>query len=133
MKAKFKLLEESQVGFMQKLHEEFKIENSFMWCNPDPRFGPPMPTQEVGIGELLGYSIAMLNGTRITVKDFISYSANVAGGVHAGTPRAKDKALEIHQLSQLEIFGLPTALTSILSIVEIVLAGLLPIVERLRA
>ena len=69
-----------------------------IWCeigSIDPRRFPQLGESSVlNRNPFLGLLIGRVQGHDYSVKDIISFVANVAGGVHAGSPKnAKDEAL----------------------------------------
>lgn len=85
----------------------------------------------VKLDAFLASPVAFIVGHIVTVKDVILYLANIAGGVHKGTPdNPKTKAIE--EMSQvMELMGVPSILISMRSIIAITIAGLDPIYQDL--
>ncbi|MCH7501313.1 MAG: hypothetical protein IH886_15165 [Nitrospinae bacterium] len=105
-----------------------------VWCavdSIDPRRSPQLnPSTDLNRDPFLGLLIGRVQGEDYSVKDIISFVANVAGGVHAGSPKnAKDEAL--NKLKELYIFSdLSILLQHLRSIGRIILEALRPLRDK---
>lgn len=105
-----------------------------VWCavdSIDPRRSPQLdPSTHLNRDPFLGLPIGRVQGEDYSVKDIISFVANVAGGVHAGSPKnAKDEAL--NKLKELYFFSeLSILLQHLRSIGRIILEALRPLRDK---
>ena len=70
----------------------------------------------------------------ITVKETISYGANILGGVHTGKPQyaAREKQEALERFSAFRVLGLPWSLNQLIPIAQIVRRGFKPLYDRLQ-
>lgn len=68
----------------------------------------------------------------LTVREIVSFAANVAGGVHHDS-KPRDQFKGIDEMSkQLFLGGLPSGLTQLRPIARITMSSLLPLIEDVR-
>lgn len=64
--------------------------------NPDPSYAPQLQNKELSLVDFLSYHLSGESGVKHSVENIIKYMANVAGGVHLGSPQnAKAKSLNL--------------------------------------
>lgn len=103
------------------------------YFNPDPSIGISSEVV-VNFDEFLAMPIAYFDGKYLTVKDMISYVANVGGGVHQGLPRSQGNSAKIHATANsFVINNKPYPLENIRNIISITVKALMPVYIRLRA
>jgi len=123
------------VDFNEMIEEVNKITHGGMlqaWVNP--RVWSSAGGRQVSLDEFLACPVHWAQGTNITIKEIITYVANVAGGVHKGEPRRKDNAQTIHAIANsLIINGKPLPIESVQPIATIVVAALAPLYQRIRS
>jgi hypothetical protein len=99
-----------------------------VWCTIDtidPRMAPPQrPRVKKNRDGFFGMVLGVVEGQEYTVRDVVSFVANVMGGVHAGEPRdVKDLAL--NKVRELRLFSdLSVPLMHLRAIGRIVLEAL---------
>lgn len=88
---------------------------------------PGKPRKTLSRDQFLQETVALVFGRKYTVRDVIQFEANIAGAVHAGSPKSeKEKAL--HQLNQIVgIGGYSPALRQLLAIARVSLKALEPL------
>jgi hypothetical protein len=105
-----------------------------VWCavdSIDPRRSPQLsPSTDLNRDLFLGLLIGRVEGEDYSVKDIIRFAANVAGGIHSGSPKsAKDEALG--KIKKLYIFSeLSVLLQHLRSIGRIILETLRPLRDK---
>lgn len=72
--------------------------------------------------------------TSITVREVISYGANILGGVHTGKPRSSDKVkhTELEKFKDYRLGGVNWSLRELIPISQIVMRGLKPLYDSLQ-
>lgn len=73
--------------------------------------------------------------TSITVREVISYGANILGGIHTGKPKSKDreKHIELEKFRWHSLGGVNWSLRQLMPIAQIVLRGLKPLYDSLQS
>ncbi|RXF73873.1 hypothetical protein EK403_07810 [Hansschlegelia zhihuaiae] len=96
---------------------------------------PGLPSRLVGLDEFLSDMIFSLRGTRITVRELITYVSNVGGGTHQGKPRVGELVHQvIHETARQGTFnGQPYPLISMIAITSVTLNGVRPLYEQLKS
>jgi hypothetical protein len=89
--------------------------------------------EEVSLKTLLAEPIIFLGADRITVRDMITLSANVRGGVHHGHALRRQHQLVESLRIKLELGDTPLELTAVVPIAHVVLAGLRPLRDLVLA
>lgn len=87
---------------------------------------------ELGRDAFLGVTIIVHDGVRLSVADVVRYVANVAGGVHLGTPTGP-KEVALASLGQsMRVGGYPPELRSLLSVARVVSKALQPLRDAIE-
>jgi hypothetical protein len=106
--------------------------------NPRVPTGSDVPSSSLNLDEFLAHMIAYWDGEPISVKNFIRYVANNAGGIHwdpnpSGATATRERVHQIRSISSRVTWeGLPYALKVMLSIAEITVRALKPPYDQLR-
>ncbi|MEU4523118.1 hypothetical protein AB0F52_30965 [Amycolatopsis sp. NPDC024027] len=105
---------------------------------PEPPFeglDSPLPigTKTLSRDDFLRRHAGYTRPHSFTVKDLILYGANVAGGVHAGSPKSPEHATLHDTAEVLVFFGKEPALLELLGIGQVVLRSLSPLYGLVKA
>jgi len=98
----------------------------FAWRNPLPP--PNYKTQELKRDDFFRFTCTFAVDTEITVQQVLMYCANVAGGVHRGTPKTEEEKL-LAELDQIIRIGGVQAAGAIGGILTVILVALDPLLR----
>ena len=98
----------------------------------DPETRPPgSPSKEVNFDGLIGHIILFINGQGHSIRDVIKLASDVAGGVHAGNAKDRQKLIAEYS-AHFGIGGLPGAIRQLKAIARVTLRGLHPLVQAIQ-
>jgi hypothetical protein len=100
--------------------------------DPEIALVPPIPV-EMKRDELLSQVVVVYRGKELSVRDLIDYVAHVAGGVHFKTPKTEEQAGAQALAEQMTVGGYPAGTRTLLAVGRVVVRGLEPLCECLRA
>lgn len=101
----------------------------------DPETSPPPLTQQIEVkrDQLLARLVMIIGEHEITVRDLIDHVSHVAGAVHAGQPQhQREQALRAASRS-IQIGGYPPDTRALQAVGRVVLKGLRPLSDQIRA
>jgi hypothetical protein len=103
--------------------------------NPDNPFQQGAATCDVNLEEFLNIIVHMKEGNEYSIRDIITYEANVDGAVHLGGPRGeKQKKLADPKISTSAYLGVfPAFLVELKEICSVVLKGVKPLKDKVEA
>ncbi|UOX89692.1 hypothetical protein MUY14_03375 [Amycolatopsis sp. FBCC-B4732] len=93
----------------------------------------PVGTKTSSREEFLRRFAGYTRPNSFTVKDLILYGANVAGGVHAGSPKSPEEITMHENADVLQILGKEPALLELLGIGQVVVRSLAPLYRLVKA
>jgi|GEM_PF-5791792 len=94
------------------------------WRNPEAP--PTWKTEELKRDPFFAFVCIRALDTDITIHQVIMYCANVAGGVHAGTPKTEEEKL-LAEIDQFVRIGGVQAAAAIRGIIQVILTALEPL------
>lgn len=97
----------------------------------DPHlFGVPIPDAEtVDLKRLLALPIVRLDGTLLSVREFLQHMAYVRGVTHAGAAQDEAHSALLNWRLYMRLMGVPAGLATLRALGKVVYAGLLPLLE----
>ncbi len=95
--------------------------------------GPTGTLVEVGLKDFLAEPMVFLPTSRLTVHDLITLGSNVLGGIHHGAPRHIPHQQLIDYPVKIHHGRVPIELECLVPVVAVLLAGIEPLRERVRA
>lgn len=109
----------------------------------DPEVERRIATSTLKLEKLLGRPVATARGKDVSARELIKYAANVAGGVHKGSPRS-DKERAIEELAEKLLHRrlvrraddeeyISSLLTTVRALGRVIRRGLRPVEEEIRA
>jgi len=105
------------------------------WSDINPNLVPGLQPRTVTVDRegLLRTVMFMSGPDDFTVHDVVKTAANVKGGVHTGSPKgaAQEALLEVDD--HVQMFGVEQSLHSLRGLIAVVLAGMEPLAQAIRA
>jgi len=103
--------------------------------NPDNPLIKGAATHDIDLEEFLNIVVHMNKGNEYSIKDIITYEANVDGAVHLGRPTSeKHKELADQKTSTSAYLGVfPAFLVELKEIASVVLKGVKPLRDKVEA
>lgn len=137
LEIKFRIIEIPRES-LQKLAEllyPMIIRNDVSFIDPSLGIGNPDWLKEVSPSDFLKLTAQIVNEKPVSIREVISYGANIQGGVHVGKPQNKDKSIheELEKKRNISFGGANPSLRQLISIAKIVLDGLRPLYEALES
>jgi hypothetical protein len=83
--------------------------------------------------QLLARRVMMVDGAEVTVRDLIGQLAHIEGAVHRSEPRERREVVLKEAARQVFVGGLPAGIRQIRAVARVVLRGLEPLREAVRA
>jgi hypothetical protein len=90
-------------------------------------------TTDVPLAGLLGQVIVIVGDRELTVKDVITHGANVAGAIHAGSPKTPEHEAISEFAENFNIGGYQGGIRDLQAIGRVTVKGLAPLRDAVKA
>jgi len=133
---KFRIIEIPQdlLAELSELLGPTVIRNNVSFIDLSMGIGNPNWQKDISPSHFLKLIAQIVRDSPVTIREVISYGANIQGGVHVGKPQGKDKLVhtELEKIKNYSFGGAIPSLRQLIPITKIVLEGLKPLYDSLN-